>query len=189
MKMKAIVVSLLGCVSVLTVLSAFACSSCGFQGTRPNAFTFSLLGGYMDFDSKRHISNVGVPMAAMGYDFTNHWGLEGLLGIFNSVSKRTSDSGTGIKGTLFAIDALYHFTPFHQMELFALAGPGIIGMTPNGNDAQNEGNINAGVGLNIYANNIVAFRIEGRDFYTWVGGKNDLMADAGVTFLLDTKCA
>jgi hypothetical protein len=65
-----------------------------------------------------------------------------------------------------------------------LAGPGIIGLNPNGNDPNNEGNINAGLGTQYFVDKSFAFKVEARDFYTITGGgKNDVLIDVGVTYL------
>ncbi|RDI42723.1 OmpA family protein [Aquicella lusitana] len=152
---------------------------------RAGSATFTLGAGNYYFSSRRHIDNTGFPFAALGYNFTDQWGLEGLFAVFNTDSNRPEDNGKQVKGALFALDAIYHFSPYRIMQPFVLAGVGALGLNPNGTDADNQGNINAGVGAQFFANESVAFRIEARDFYTIVGGKNDVFLDAGVTFLLD----
>ena len=52
---------------------------------------------------------------------------------------------------------------------------------------QNEGNSNAALGAQFFVNKVVALRVEARDldFYTLVGGKNNMFLDTGVIFLLE----
>ncbi len=146
----------------------------------------SVGGGYDYFSSTRRIENAGVGFGTVGYNFTDNWGIEGLLGFFNSTSRYAYNFGKNVDGTMFAFDAVYHFTPFKCIQTYVLAGPGIMGFNPNGSSAHNAGNINAAVGAQIFANEIVALRLEARDFYTFTGGKNDVFLSAGVAFMINT---
>lgn len=177
--MKKMVRSVVICLS-LVILGG---SSNVFAFHRAGAFTFTLGGGYAYFSPKRHIDNAGIPYGAVGYDFTDRWGLEGLMGFFNTDPKRNQNNGRQISGNLFALDVVYHFVPYRFIQPYLLAGPGVIGLNPNGSNANNEGNINAAVGADLFVNPFIAFRIEARDFYTIVGGKQDIFPNAGVTFL------
>ena len=142
--------------------------------------TATLGAGYEYFASKRHIDNTTVPFGIIGYNFTDHWGIEGLLGVINSTTYKTN-SKQHVHGGLFLVDGLYHFSNYKNIEPFVLAGVGITGLDPNGEDARNEGNINAGAGVLWFANEMIALRLEARDIYTIVGGKNDVMLGGGVT--------
>lgn len=173
---------ILACVGVASIASF----STAYAGNRANTATLTLGAGYEYFTDKRKIENTSMPMVMLGYNFTQHWGAEALLGIFNTDFKSSVNDDRQINGTLFALDAMYHFNPFRSVvEPFVLAGVGATGLNPNRQDGHNEGNINAGLGAQIFFDKSIAFRVEARDFYTWVGGKNDYMFDAGVTFLLD----
>lgn len=157
--------------------------NCGLVD-RAKAITFTLAGGELFLAAKRNMENTGVGMVMLGYDFTEHWAIEGLAGFYHT-HFNNSDDNRRIDGNLYSVDGIYHFSPFNVFEPYVLAGVGMIGMNPNGNDANNEGNINAGLGLKAFIHPAIAFRIEARDFYTWVGGKNDVLLDGGVTFLFD----
>lgn len=157
----------------------------GKAQSRAGAATFTFGSGYDFFATKRHIENTDIPFVAAGYDFTDHWGIEAIYGIFNTNFKKSVPDDRQIKGTLFAVDGVYHFSPYKMIEPYLMAGVGIIGLNPNRSDANNEGAINAGAGVLLFANEAVAFRVEARDFYTTVGGKNDIYLDGGVTFFLD----
>lgn len=154
--------------------------------SRAGAATLTLGGGYEFFASKRQIDNTGVGLGIIGYDFTRHWGIEALLGTLKTHSRRTDDYNKAVSGTLFAVDGVYHFKSYHNvLEPFLLAGVGVTGLSPNGTDPHNEGNINAGVGAQYFFGRAVAVRAEARDWYTIDGGKNDVILDAGVTFFWD----
>ncbi len=173
-KLHTIVLACASLISITSYTSAYADNKAG-------AVTITVGGGYDFFDSKRHLQNASMPLLALGYDFTKHWGIEAMVTAFNTKFDRSTHEHRQVNGRLFAIDGLYHFFPWQGIEPFILAGVGFTSLSPNRFDANDEGNINAGVGIQLFANELVAFRAEVRDLYTWVGGKNDVVLDAGVT--------
>lgn len=156
-----------------------------YSGNRAGAATFTLGAGYDYLSAKREMDNTGVILVGLGYDFTDCWGIEAIVGGFNTNFKRSVHDNTEINGTLVSVDGIYRFLPYQFFEPYVMAGAGVIGLNPNRDDAHNEGNINAGLGTELFIDQSIAFRIEGRDFYTLQGGKNDVIVDAGITFLLD----
>jgi OOP family OmpA-OmpF porin len=154
-----------------------------YAGNQAGDATLTLGDGYYWFSSKRHIDNTGIPYGAIAYNLTDHWGIEGMVGFFTTDSRRTIDNGKEVSGTLYAIDAIYRFSPYCRFEPYVLAGPGAISMSPNGNDANTEGTVNGGVGAQYFFSEKIALRVDARDFYTIVGGKNDFFLDGGVSFL------
>lgn len=173
-------------------LAAISSYSTAFAADRAGAMSFTFGGGALHLASKRNLDNTGIGFAAIGYDFTNRWGIEGLLGVANTHYKRHERHlyrGRAVNLTLFSVDAMYHFTPCQPkctaIEPYVMAGVGILGQNKGKSSANNQGNINAGVGVAFFVDRSIAFRVEGRDFYTPVGGKNDVMLDAGISFLLD----
>ncbi len=172
----------LACISLLTLTSATAT----YAGHQAGGGSFTLGGGEFFLASKRNMDNTGLGLGTLDYDFTDQWGVEGMLGGYNTHYKNRSVDDRTINGTIFSFDGVYRFGNAKSvLEPFVMAGVGIIGMNPNNNDANNEGNINAAIGLEYFVHPLVAIRVEARDFYTWVGGKNDVMVDAGVTFLFN----
>lgn len=172
----------LGVISLATTLSSYAQS-------RPGALSFTVGGGYEYFASKRRMENAGLAFFALGYDFTYHWGIEGFLAGFHTNFLRNVHNNKRIGGTLFAVDGVYHFDPYgcepYTFQPYLLAGFGVTGLNPNLTDANNEGNINAGLGFAFSVHRAVALRIEARDLYTFVGGKNDVILDGGISFIFD----
>jgi len=170
-------------------LITFTTATASYATTKANSVILSLDGGYEYFAPKRHLQNTAVGYGIVGYNFTNHWGIEGMAGTFTSYSRRNSNYDANIRGTIVAVDGVYHFTPcFQRIEPFVLAGVGAMHLSNNGPDADNEGNINAGIGAHIFANEVVALRLEARDLYTIVGGKNDVILAVGVTAFLNRCC-
>lgn len=172
----------LTCLSLIAIHS----STAAFAGNEEGAVSLSLAGGEIFLDSKRHMDNAGIGMIMLGYNFTERWGIEALLGGFDTNFKGNNPSSKTINGTLFSIDGVYRFNPYrYTVQPYILAGIGVLGLNPNKSDANNEGNINAGVGAQLFIHKAIAFRVEARDFYTWVGGKNDFMVDVGMSFLFN----
>lgn len=169
--------------SVAASLSMLTFSSCAFAGNAASDATLTLGGGYDRFDTKRNIDNTGVTYASLAYNLTTEWGVEALLGSFISTSHRPEDDGRQVRGALFALDGIYRFLPRNCFEPYVVAGPGATGMSPNGYDAHVQGNVNAGVGAQYFISKSIALKVEVRDFYTFVGGKNDVFVNGGVSFL------
>lgn len=157
----------------------------GKKQSRGGAATFTVGSGYDFFSGKRHIENTSIPFVAVGYDFTCNWGIEAFYGFFTTDFKKSVPDDRQIRGSLFAVDILYHFTSTERFEPYVMAGVGITGLNPNRYDANNEGNINVGAGLLYFINEAVALRAEARDFYSTVVAKNDVYLNGGVTFFLD----
>lgn len=173
----------------LAFISITATNTTIYAQSRPGALSFTLGGGYEYFASKRRMENTGLGFFALGYDFTDHWGIEGFLAGFRTHFQRNVNDDRRIGGTLFLIDGVYHFNSYgplpYTLQPYVLAGLGVTGLNPSLTDANNEGNINAGLGLALSLHRIVALRFEARDFYTFVGGKNDVVLDAGISFIFD----
>ena len=178
----------LTCLCFVSIAAPYPMS---YAQSRPGALSFTFGGGYEYFASKRRMENTGLGFFALGYDFTEHWGLEGFLAGFRTNFQRNVGDNSRIGGTLFAVDGIYHFNPdcllppSYTLQPYLLAGFGVTGLNPNRTDANNEGNINAGLGLALSLHHAVALRLEARDFYTIVGGKNDVIVDGGISFIFD----
>lgn len=181
MKFRSLLTTIIGGLSIVAATHSFA-------ENRAGAFTATLGGGSIYFDSKRDMENTGVGFLGLGYDFTDRWGIEALLGSFHTHFRSFVDDDRSIDGTVFAIDGVYHVAPFLPhfsfVEPYVLAGVGVLGMNPSGTDPHNQGNINAGIGAEFFIHPSIAFRLEARDFYTITGAKNDAMIDAGITFFM-----
>src|SRR5579883_596496 len=176
--------------NALVALASFSFFSLTFSSTsyafhRAGAASFSFGEGHYSFDPKRHIDNTSIPFVALGYDLTEHWGAEALVSIFTTDQDNSTGNNQQVDGALFLLDAVYHFSPFKLLQPYVLAGVGILGLNPNGNEAHNQGNLNAGIGTELFASKSIAFRVEARDIHTTAGGKNDVLVDGGVAILFD----
>lgn len=179
--MKKLSTFVLACLSLVS----FSILTPSYAGNQAGTISITAGEGYEFFASKRRLKNTNMPFIALGYGLTQHWGIEAALGFFNTKFDRSTHEYRSVDGSLFTLDGIYHFYPQQGIEPFAELGVGVTSLNPNRYDANNEGNINAGVGVQLFANEIVALRVEARDLYTWVGGKNDVVLNAGVTLAFD----
>lgn len=160
-------------------------SAQAYVGNRPGALTVTLGGGYFFLDSTRDIDNKAAALVEVGYDFTENWGIESLLAGFRTHFEPSVQDPHSISGTFFSIDGVYHFFPEYSFQPYVLAGVGILGLSPNLYDAKNSGDINAALGAQFFINPHFSLRLEARDLYTWVGGRNDIFVNAGLGFSFD----
>jgi hypothetical protein len=174
MKKSILVVAMISGLFSLTALA----------GNRPGAFTFTVGGAYDFWAPDRNMHNTWLlPTAALAYNFDEHWGIEGGYGTFEA-TQSTIGGGGSVSGDLYTVAGLYRFNNiYHCFEPFITAGVGVYHINPNGSNAQNQGNINAGLGTEIFFGDSVALRGDVRDVYTWAGSKNDVILGFGVSFL------
>jgi outer membrane beta-barrel protein len=152
-------------------------------GNRAGAVTLTLADAYYHFASSRHLNNTSLPNVALAYNFTDRWAIEADVGAINTDQKPVLGKA-GVHGFLYTADAIYRFLPHKQFEPYLIAGVGLLSIKPNGLDSNNQGNINAGVGTQLFFSDMIALRGEVRDLYTTTGtGKNDYMINFGVSFL------
>lgn len=173
---------------IITSIICACMSLPAFAFNKAGSVPVSVGGGYYYFASKRHMDNAGIGIARVGYNFTDTWGIEGLLGFMNSKSRRAVDNNKQVNGNLFAIDVAYHFQPIaNAWQPYLQAGPGIIGLSPNGYDSRNEGLFNVAAGLKYFPGAQMAFGVEGAGLYTFVGGKLDYMINGYITYLFNAS--
>jgi hypothetical protein len=160
-------------------------NSIAFAGNKPGDITLTLANAYYHFDLKRHLDNTSLPNITLAYDFSDHWAIEGGIGAVNTNQKPIL-GGLGVHGFLYTIDSIYRWVPQGQFEPYLIGGIGMLAMRPNGLDSEHQGNINAGLGTQVFFGNRIALRGEVRDLYTTTGaGKNDYMINFGVSFLIE----
>lgn len=165
---------------LVTCLSSLLCASSILAAwNRPNAVTLNFADAYYHFDSKRHADNSAMPNLAIDYNFDERWAAELGFGVMNTNYHDT----TGLRAVLYTFDGIYRFMSKGRFEPYVIAGIGALGMKPSiGTQAQYQGNVNAGIGTQFFADRMVALRVEARDLYTMSGGKNDYMINFGISF-------
>lgn len=149
----------------------------------PGSVTVTLADAYYHFDNKRDLDNSAFPNLAVAYNFTPHWAMEAGAGVLNTTQSKES-GGRGVHGVLYNIDGIYRFISCGHFEPYILGGIGLLTLVPNGTDSEHPGNVNIGLGAQLFFGPTVAMRAEFRDVYQTTGNShNDYMVNFGVSFL------
>lgn len=159
------------------------CHQLGFAGNIPGAVTITAADAYYHFDTKRDLDNSAFPNLALAYNFTAHWAMEAGVGVLNT--RQSEESGDrGVHGVLYTIDGIYRFIFCGHFEPYILGGIGLLTLVPNGTDSEHPGNVNAGLGAQLFWGPTIAMRAEFRDVYQTTGNThNDYLLNFGVSFL------
>jgi hypothetical protein len=161
------------------------CQGIVFAENRPGAVTFTLSNAYYHFNTHRHLRNTGLPNVALAYDFNERWAIEAGMGIINTDANNDT---YGVHGSLYTLDGIYRFNKMKVLSPYVLAGVGVLGLKPVSNDIRQQGNLNAGIGTQIFFGDDIAIRGEFRDLLTTTGStKNEWMVNLGISILFGGK--
>lgn len=174
----------LASLSVCSLMCLFV-STMSVAGNRPGALTLSFGGGEDYFSSQRELKNGGLGFLAVGYNINYHWAVEGLLAGVSTKFRPAVPNDQRVHVTIVAFNGLFRFCPYYFIEPYVMAGVGASGFDHNQEEPNNTGNINAGLGAQFFFYPSMAFRVDARDFYTITSGRNDVVADAGISFLFN----
>jgi OOP family OmpA-OmpF porin len=146
--------------------------------------------GYNFYDSQHNIKDRPVFGGRLGYNFTNHFGLEG-TGEFSKTrvdakNKPWTEQGqfTGsddVKIISYHLDLVYHFLPEEKLNPFITAGYGASHYNPEIN-SKNMRLMNVGVGAKYWLAENIALRVDLSDKMTFDEQLHNLSATAGVVF-------
>lgn len=170
------------CFFLVSLFTLFL-QSAAFAFNQANQWKLGLGGGVAFLSSRHHVNHPPVALLNAGYNLTDRWGVQGMVAFFSTNSTRASIKDQHVSGNFYAFDVLYHASPWHQFQPYAALGPSVVSLNPNGSDANNEGGLNGALGTEWFAGKRMALYLELRDFYTMVGGKNDVFPNAGLVFL------
>ncbi|PKN12381.1 MAG: outer membrane beta-barrel domain-containing protein [Deltaproteobacteria bacterium HGW-Deltaproteobacteria-4] len=153
--------------------------------------------GYNFYDNQHNIKDRQVFGGRIGYNFTNHFGLEG-TGEFaktrvDDKNKPWTEQGqfTGsddVKIISYHLDLLYHFMPEEKFNPFVTAGYGASHYNPEIN-SKNMRLMNVGVGAKYWVAENIALRVDLSDKMTFDEQLHNLSAAAGVVFAFGGESA
>ncbi|MDR3491768.1 MAG: OmpA family protein [Gammaproteobacteria bacterium] len=175
--------------TVLFLLMASGFAMLGTQasiaGNRPGAVTLTPEIDYYMFAQKRNLDNVAVlPAVRLAYNFDERWAIEAGYGHMHTRYNSSSNLTGSVYGNLYTVDGLYRFGKYQMLEPYVSAGAGVLYLNHNANSANNQANINVGLGTQLFLDDSVALRGEVRDLYMTANGRNDVMLSLGVSFLM-----
>jgi len=150
-------------------------------GNTPGKVTLSIAESYYRFADNWHYKNRAVPNFGLAYNLTERVAVEASFGIINTVNTQDDQN---IHGISYYLDGIYRFAKWGPVEPYVLGGLGLTAVNHNGNNTKHPGNINGGLGAQLFWGEMVALRLEGRDIYNMTGsGRNDVMILGGINFL------
>lgn len=169
-------------VVVLALLPFFT----GYAEAQNEAGSFSLtpyVGGYV-FDDDQNLDNGPVLGAGIGYNYTKHIGVEGIINYIDTESDRT---GSDVDGFIFRADGLYHFMPDEQLVPYVAAGLGAISINGDERSGNTSGMANYGAGIKYFISETLAIRADIRHILDFDGTNNNLAYTVGLSYLFGKK--
>ncbi len=142
---------------------------------KEGSFEVTPFGGYNFFETKQNLEDSPVYGVRFGYNFTPHWGIEGVVEYIDD-SRVDDETITGaIEGqyrspiddvdlTFYHLDAVYHFMPEDKLNPFVLVGFGGARYSEEITEHDNDmAAINVGVGAKYWLADRVALRVDVQD--------------------------
>lgn len=183
-------------IAPVLLLSIFILPLSAHSETREGSVEISPFAGYNFFEKRQNLDNSPVYGGRLGYNITNHFGIEG-VGEFiksnvddNSLTQTKEGQFTapidGVKLTMYHLDLLYNFMPESNFNPFVVAGYGAAHYNPRINN-KNMSVVNFGVGAKYWVADNVALRLDLRDNMVLDEKINNLEATLGVVFAFGGK--
>ena len=153
--------------------------------------------GYSFFENRQNLENSPVFGGRIGYNLTDHFGVEATGQFTRSKVDDRSQAFTrqgqftspidDVNIGMYHLDLLYHFMPAAKLNPFVTAGYGVVHYSPNINTKTNMSVLNAGVGAKYWVAENVALRVDVRDNMIFDEHIHNMEATAGVVFRFGGK--
>lgn len=168
------------CRLVLVLLLLSLLGTPAWAEIRAGSFSASpFVGGFL-FDGNQDLRHRPVFGARLGYDFTRHWGVEGLLDYVPGRYAAT-DSYTDVYN--YRLEGLYHFLPAGKLVPFLAVGVGGISINSKDNAIQKDLPVlDYGAGVKYFLTERIALRADVRHVLAFGPPYNNLEYTLGVVF-------
>jgi OOP family OmpA-OmpF porin len=130
--------------------------------------------GYNFFESGQNLKNRPVLGGRLGYNFTKHFGIEGVGEYIGSRVDDRSITGTKegqyrgptdhVDLYFYHLDAVYHFIPDGKFNPFVVVGVGGAHYSPKINNRGDMAALNVGVGAKYWLTDRIALRFDVQDY-------------------------
>ncbi len=163
---------------LLAVFGIIMCATVASAANREGQFSVSpVIGGYT-FDGRQHLDTNPVYGLRLGYNFTNHIGIEAL---FDYVNTSPEHSRKDINMIRYGGELLYHFFPSKAFVPYVAAGVGGLSYNNTNNlDSKNQAVFDYGVGAKYFLIDCFALRADVRHLITAVNSpKNNVEYTVG----------
>lgn len=149
---------------------------------RANSFMISPMIGHFGFDSDLDLNDHSAYGAGLGYNFTEHLGLEANYTEANNKPFNWNDSSVDGEVSFLRLDSLYHFiTGNKNLVPYLAAGVGLLEYEGGRGDRTNkEFATNVGGGIKYFVHDNVALRADVRHVQTYP--ECSWLGTLGVTF-------
>ncbi len=182
--------------ALLLFVAALVFPVSAHSGLREGSVELSPFIGYDFFESRQNLEDSPVYGGRLGYNFTKHFGIEG-VGEFtrSKVDDKSADHTkegqftspiSTVKITRYHLDLLYHFTPERKFNPFIAGGYGFTHYSPEINN-RDMAIINLGVGAKYWLGDDVALRVDLRDHLLYDESIHDFQATVGIVFAFGGK--
>lgn len=196
MKKKFSIVPALKKLAPVLLLSVFLLPQSARSEIKAGSVELSPFVGFNFFEKGQNLKNRPVYGGRLGYNITNHFGIEGVGEFIKSSVDDKTETFTregqfttpidGVKLTMYHLDLLYHFMPDGKFNPFVAAGYGAAHYSPKINN-KNMSVINFGVGAKYWVADNIALRLDLRDNMVYDERINNLEATLGVVFAFGGK--
>ena len=183
-------------IAPVLLLSIFLLPLTAHSETREGSIEVSPFAGYNFFEKGQNLDNSPVYGGRLGYNITNHFGIEAVGEFIKSNVDDKSLTQTkegqftapvdGVKITMYHLDLLYNFMPESKFNPFIVAGYGAAHYDPRIN-SKNMSVVNFGVGAKYWVADSIALRFDLRDNVVYDEKINNLEATLGVVFAFGGK--
>jgi OOP family OmpA-OmpF porin len=198
MRKTILTVPILKKIALLSFISVLIFPISAHSEIREGSVELSPFVGYNFFEDRQNLKDDFVYGGRLGYNFTPHFGIEG-VGEFTR-SKVDDGSATFIeegqftspidkvKITRYHLDLLYHFMPEKNFNPFIAGGYGFAHYNPEIN-SRDMAIFNLGVGAKYWLADNFALRVDLRDHLLYDDRIHDLQATFGIVLAFGGKTA
>jgi OmpA-OmpF porin, OOP family len=152
------------------------CSSGVYAEIQPGSFSVTPQAGGYFFDRTQDFKNTLTYGGGLGYDFTEHFGVEGLYNILNTKTKSTDIK---VDGSLVRIEGLIYFDSSNRFAPYIALGAGSINVKHPVTKLDHKFG-EFGFGMKYFLSDKIALRADIRDIM--IPSKINLLTTVGLSF-------
>jgi len=173
---------------ITTTLFALFLTTSAWAGIQPGTFTLSPMFGLHIFEGDQNFNNNASMLAlGVGYNLTERAALEAVY--TRTFAKGDAPTDPDAKVHTYRLDALYHFMPEEVLVPYLAVGLGEIDTNPDSGKSREHLLANAGAGIKLFLNEMVAFRADVRYLLDFPKPENNLLYSTGLIFQFGTPAA
>jgi OOP family OmpA-OmpF porin len=172
---------------LVLVIALMVVGTAGYAMAENRAGSFNItpfVGWYM-YEGDQPLDDAFSAGLALGYNFTERWGIEAAGSWIWTDSTRPNVGDT--ESYYYRLDALYHFNPEGKFVPYVVAGVGAINIDPYHGDNDTDTFVDYGAGIKYFFHPNVAFRADMRGVYAFGDPEHNATATVGLTFQLGGK--